>query len=92
MNNFGEVGANSIFVFGQFGAHVYFQPTIHCIQNLVDFLPLSMTFWAFGAKRHGTEKVEFTEVDNSPLKILCDCTCEGCKITVHTIQNNARFN
>ena len=39
-----------------FWAHVYFQPTIHRSQNLVDFLPLSMPFCAFGAKRHGTEK------------------------------------
>ena len=40
-----------------FGAHVYFQPTIHRSQNLVDFLPLSMPFCALGAKRHGTEKM-----------------------------------
>ena len=35
-----------------FGAHAYFQPTIHCPQNLVDFLPSSMPFCDFGAKRH----------------------------------------
>ena len=40
-----------------FCTHVYFQPTIHCSQNLVDFLPLSMPFCAFGAKRHGTGKI-----------------------------------
>ena len=40
-----------------FEAHVYFQPTIHRCQNLVDFLPLSMPFCAFGAKGMGREKM-----------------------------------
>ena len=39
-----------------FGAHVYFQLTIHRSQNLVDFLPLSMPFCTFGARSHGTGK------------------------------------
>ena len=39
-----------------FEAHVSPQPTIHCFQNLVDFLPVSMPFCAFGAKRHETGK------------------------------------
>ena len=38
-------------------AHVYFQPTIHRSKNLVDFLPLSMPFCAFGAKGIGREKI-----------------------------------
>ena len=37
-----------------FRVHVYFQAIIHCSQNLVNFLPLSMPFGAFSAKRHGT--------------------------------------
>ena len=37
-----------------FGAHTYFQPTIHGPQNLVDFWAFSMPFCAKGAKRHGT--------------------------------------
>ena len=41
---------------GESSAHVYFQPTIHRSQNLVDFSPLSMPFCALGAKRHGTGK------------------------------------
>ena len=41
-----------------FEAHVYFQPTIHRSKNLVDFLPLSMPFCAFGAKGMGREKID----------------------------------
>ena len=44
-----------------FGANVYFQPSIHRSQNLVDFLHLSMPFCAFGAKRHGTGKMQFIQ-------------------------------
>ena len=36
---------------------MYFQPTIHHSQNLIDFLPLSMPFCAFGAKGMGREKI-----------------------------------
>ena len=67
MYNFGEVRARTHartriqFLFPvDFGAHVYFQLTIHRSQNLVDFLPLSMPFCAFGAKRHGTGKNKFS--------------------------------
>ena len=49
-----------------FEAHVYFQPTIHRSKNLVDFLPLSMPFCAFGAKGMGREKIYGTWVWNEP--------------------------
>ena len=39
---------------GRFLSPRVFSAYIHRSQNLVDFLPLSMPFCAFGAKRHGT--------------------------------------
>ena len=57
-----------IFCFSvDFAAHVFFQPTMHCFQNLVDFLPVSMLFCTFGAKRHGTGSIGVANIWRSPM-------------------------
>ena len=73
MYNFGELRARTRIQFSflvDFGAHVYFQPTIHRSQNLVDFLPLSMPFCAFGTKTHGAGKIISSVDSNWNLKLL----------------------
>ena len=55
-----------------FEANVYFQPTIHCFKNLVDFLPLSMPFCAFGAKGMGREKIYDTEPSDWDQRLKAD--------------------
>ena len=61
-----------------FEAYVYFQPSQHCLQNIVDFLPFSMPSCAFGAKRHDTGR----SCTNNETKMLRS----GVAATLHSIK------
>ena len=56
MHNFGEVRADSISVFGRFWSPRVFSAYYTPLSKSLRFLILSMPFFPFGTKRHGTGK------------------------------------